>query len=69
MTMELFHKIVLYACFCMILLLACVCNVNYYRDDIVDNKIEEQNRKIDSLNIVINELKKDTLVVKTINIK
>ena len=67
--MEIVHKICIYVCIVFVIMLACVCNVNYYRTELCEEKIEQQNRTIDSLRIVISQRQMaDTVVVKYINV-
>ena len=67
--MEIVHKIAIYTCIVFVIMLICVCNVNYYRTELCEEKIEQQNKTIDSLRIVISQRQMaDTVVVKYINV-
>jgi hypothetical protein len=67
--MEIVHKIAIYTCIVFVIMLTCVCNVNYYRTELCEEKIEQQNKTIDSLRIVISQRQMaDTVVVKYINV-
>ena len=41
--MELVHKICIYFCVATVIMLACFCNITYYRTNVLEEQIEVQN--------------------------